>query len=250
MHHTAISSTPRPCNLFELITGYIVDGDRYVVVRQLHQVEYHVMPQNNSSVYLAAPSLGLLQNMIKYDSISSLMDTNWNTTPAQPPAWLPDTFVSFYRQLLGTQMSLTVTAIYFSLILWGNRVNQKRRYHRWSWAESRIFQRLLLHHNASIAIFSIAVFVKAVQVIYRGLPPSISPEYGAQIADYLCRIQTPLWSTGDKRRGLWSEFCGIGEIFCLSKYYQLLDSVIIFATGRRVTNLHVFHQARVIVCAC
>lgn len=178
------------------------------------------------------------------------MDYNWNATSSQLPAWLPDTYVSSYRQLLGMQMSFTVTVIYISLAIWGNHVNERRGHRRWAWRESRIFHVLLLLHNTSVAIFSIVVFFSAALVIYRGLPNFISPDYGAQLADYLCRVQGPLWTTGDEFRGLWSEFGCIEEIFCLSKYYQLLDSAIIFAGGRRLSNLHVFHHAGVIVCAC
>jgi hypothetical protein len=208
------------------------------------------MSHNNRSVYLAAPSLDVLQDMPRYDSISKLMDTNWNATSAQLPSWLPDTYVSYYRQILGMQMAFTVAAIYISLTFWGNHVNQRRGYRRWPWRESRIFHVLLFLHNLSVAIFSIGVFSSAALVIYRGLPESISPDYGAQLADYLCRVQAPLWITGDERHDLWSEFSCMGEIFCLSKYYQLLDSAIIFAGGRRLSSLHVFHHAGIIVCAC
>ncbi|KAJ6022988.1 hypothetical protein N7499_008306 [Penicillium canescens] len=209
------------------------------------------MPQSHSSsVYLAAPSLGSLRNVVEYNFLSNLMDANWNATTAQFPAWLPDTYASFYRQVLGVQMSVTVMAIYFIFVIGGNHLNQKRGYHRCSWTESRLFQRLALLHNAVLAIFSTVVFAKAVQIIYRGLPDYVNPEYGARMADYLCRVQAPLWTTEGRQDGLWSEFGGLAEIFCLSKYYELLDSAIIFAAGRRLTNLHIFHHAGVIVCAC
>ncbi|KAJ6066911.1 uncharacterized protein N7446_003948 [Penicillium canescens] len=209
------------------------------------------MPETKSfSFSLAIPDRGIFQQMHKYHGVAELMDANWNATMSRLPDWLPTNYVSYYRQIVSLRLAVTMTAVYISLALWGNNVNRARGYRRWSWSAARL-SRLLIHlHNGFQTGFSFSVCFKAAQLIIRGLPEARDEGFCVQMMDYLCRIQTPLWATGKNQRGLWSDFEGLAGVFFLSKYYDLLDSMIIFATGRYISGLHIFHHAGVIIWSC
>lgn len=98
---------------------------------------------------------------------------------------------------------------------------------------SKILSRMVLGHNAFLAIYSAWTFVHAlsglVPYFYHGL------RQGGVEGMSAAFCTAPTHSAVGLGRYVW--------LFYMSKYYEIVDSIILIAKGKKVSNLQSYHHA-------
>ena len=176
--------------------------------------------------------------------------------------WVPATFATTYI--------VTVFLL--------NAYNRRRNHKPWWIARQRPFQWFVVVHNVLLAIFSIATFLAMLRAIVHTWPDIRgNPHPAASIADALCKINGPrglgdaatfnttinIWEVKntlihlgydgnpdptDVGR-LWNEGLAFwGWIFYVSKFYEVIDTLIILAKGKRSATLQTYHHAGAMLC--
>ncbi|KAH7329250.1 GNS1/SUR4 family-domain-containing protein [Stachybotrys elegans] len=156
-----------------------------------------------------------------------------------------------------------------------NRANGKKP---WAISKTRIFNAFVVLHNIFLAVYSAWTFVAMVGVMRRSIYSPFGPDGWAGTADSFCRIQGPpglgnsiyyndtaghwdslsteaqvtlengLPSSTQPGR-LWNEgLAYYGWIFYLSKFYEVIDTLIILAKGKPSSTLQTYHHAGAMMC--
>ncbi|KAH0543276.1 hypothetical protein FGG08_002440 [Glutinoglossum americanum] len=179
------------------------------------------------------------------------------TLPPPPPTSpfaIPE---SLYRRLLSANYPITIALVYATTVTILNRVNASRGNKPWPFWWT---------------------FVGMVKAVHRSVGPSLRGQGGvAGVWDAVCKIHGPsglgnavsynetleTWvvfspttapgapgtplSTDTGR--LWNEGLAFyGWIFYLSKFYEVVDTAIILAKGKRSSTLQVYHHAGAMLC--
>lgn len=181
-----------------------------------------------------------------------------------------------YNNALSPVVPFTIAAIYIATVLYGNRINKERSEKPWAFSKSTIFFSLVLAHNIFLALFSGWTFLGMFNAIWQSWPGWTGENGLAGVADALCKMQGPRglgsavtynetsssWGVTNqaiKLAGtipdstdvgrLWGEGLAFyGWLFYLSKFYEVLDTVIILAKGKQSSELQMFHHAGVMLC--
>ncbi|KAL1917244.1 uncharacterized protein VTP21DRAFT_4900 [Calcarisporiella thermophila] len=102
---------------------------------------------------------------------------------------------------------------------------------------SSFFTSIVFLHNIALCIFSIAV-CKGMQ---QGIVESYK-HYQGNVRDWFCDADSYLFDRAENSLGYW------GYIFYLSKFYEVIDTVIILLKGRRSSLLQTYHHTGAILC--
>ncbi|GLA31992.1 hypothetical protein AnigIFM63326_010909 [Aspergillus niger] len=149
---------------------------------------------------------------------------------------------------------------YVLIIAYLNSINRKRCHKPWRLTQTRSFHYLVLFHNIGLAVFSAWVFCGLLSTVYRNLPSIKREAYSVHVAATLCHIEGRyilhnsvlnatriVWDTG-YGDGLWQR--GLGY-FCwvmyMSKYYEVMDTVILILKGKEITFLQTYHHSGVMI---
>ena len=171
-------------------------------------------------------------------------------------------------------------AAYILGVAWGNVYNKKRDYKAWPISKADGFKYFVVVHNIVLALYSFATFVAMFRAIAQTLPgwdAASSGLWRAETADALCKLHGPrglgdaatfnttinIWEaknsliklgvdgvpdTMDVGR-LWNEGLAFwGWMFYVSKFYEVLDTFIILAKGKRSATLQTYHHAGAMLC--
>ncbi|KAF4548633.1 GNS1/SUR4-like protein 1 [Elsinoe fawcettii] len=189
--------------------------------------------------------------------------------PANIPAHI-------YHGALNPMVPLTFAISYITIVLSLNAFNRSRSWKPWWIARTKIFTPLVAFHNLTLAIYSGITFAAMVRAVYVSWPVMDFNVTPADIADALCKINGPRglgdavtynavsnsWSsknaliklagdlpdTTDVGR-MWNEGLAFwGWVFYLSKFYEVLDTVVILARGKRSPTLQTYHHAGAMLC--
>jgi len=219
------------------------------------------------SVYLTLPS---------FDLFKFPPD---DTPPALPPPSDESTLKSpfaidadLYNAVLRPAVPLTFACCYILGVTLLNAYNRSHNYKRWSIANTRLFHVFVILHNAILAVYSFITFVAMVRAVSHVWPGFNQDNGLAGIADAFCKMQGPR-GLGDavtynattsnwevKNRliqmmpdgtpdstdvgRMWNEGLAFwGWFFYLSKYYEVVDTLIILAKGKRSPLLQTYHHA-------
>lgn len=179
---------------------------------------------------------------------------------------------SVYEGVLSPKVPLTFAFIYMVSVALMNRVNRRRGNKPWAVSKTSLFYVFVILHNAFLAIYSgitCAILVRALHVSV------VSPFQEAGLAstlDSFCKIQGPrglgdavtynpltqTWGSANRLVQLgtngspdpsdvgriWSEGLSFwGWIFYLSKFYEVVDTMVILAKGKRSSTLQTYHHA-------
>ena len=147
----------------------------------------------------------------------------------------------------------------------------------WWIARQKPFQWFVVVHNVVLALYSLATFLAMFRAINHTWP-GLNNEHGvAGVVDALCKLHGPrgmgdaatynttinIWEVKNtlihlERDGtpdssdygrLWNEGLAFwGWIFYASKFYEVLDTLIILAKGRRSPTLQTYHHAGAMLC--
>ncbi|KAF8462722.1 ELO family [Kalaharituber pfeilii] len=217
-----------------------------------------------SSVRLTAPPSPLtLLDFAAYD-------------PAPPinPSSIP---TQLYNALLHPAVPLTIATVYATTVHYFNSLSDGTPYRI---SKTKAFKYGVILHNLGLAAYSLWTFIGMSQILHKTIihPHLLSGAGSAFLGfvDSMCKIQDRAGSasaaglpqaysnfssqvstgsgsahlhfdvsgTGLARPGLWSAGLGYyGWIFYLSKFYEVVDTMIIILKGRKSSTLQTYHHA-------
>ncbi|RMX87280.1 hypothetical protein D0869_02462 [Hortaea werneckii] len=161
-----------------------------------------------------------------------------------------------------------------------NAYNRKRQHKPWAISKTRVFHLFVVLHNVLLALYSAATFAAMLRAIIHTWPEggiTSNPNGAAGVADALCKLHGPrglgdaatfnttinIWEVKNTaiRLGydgnpdptdvgrLWNEGLAFwGFIFYMSKFYEVVDTMIIIAKGKRSATLQTYHHAGAMLC--
>ena len=179
---------------------------------------------------------------------------------------------TLYNGALAVQVPITAALLYASLVTYLNRYNAQRGLKPWDVSRTRAFRGFVIAHNVLLAVYSFWTFVGLVNALRASLE-GVSGEDGlVGVVDVLCKINGPrglgnaaTFSPGGEGWGfasstlklgvgdlpdqadvgrIWNEGLAFyGWLFYLSKFYEVVDTLIILAKGKESSLLQTYHHA-------
>jgi hypothetical protein len=204
--------------------------------------------------------------------------------PALPPPSDESTFKSpfaipanVYNDFLNPAIPLTIATVYMATVMFINAYNRRHGNKAWWISKTRPFFAFVIAHNIFLAIYSAITFAAMVNDLRR-VWPGWNGEHGVVGAvDALCKMHGPrglgdavyynatldAWEVKNNLIRLadsalpdstdvgriWNEGLAFwGWFFYLSKFYEVLDTFIILAKGKRSSTLQTYHHAGAMMC--
>lgn len=181
-----------------------------------------------------------------------------------------------YNRLLRVEIPIAFALIYAVTTVFINRINAQRGNKPWAFSKSTTFFVFVVVHNITLAIYSTWTFVGMLNAVRQSWP-GWNGEYGlAGAADAMCKINGPrglgnaatynsstsTWGFTNQAVKLlgtspdnadvgriWNEGLAFyGWLFYLSKFYEVMDTMIILAKGKKSTILQTYHHAGAMMC--
>ncbi|KAJ5157405.1 uncharacterized protein N7482_008505 [Penicillium canariense] len=148
---------------------------------------------------------------------------------------------------------LTFTAIYIAAVIFLNQYNASRQHRPWAFSKKPMFKVLVLAHNTLIALFSAWTFCGLLYLTNSGWPSAVGGEesnYYAGVAEYLCETESSAYRVLIRSKSLWEGGGSyIGWLFYMSKFYEVVDTLIILSRGKTSSTLQTYHHVGVIICS-
>ena len=182
-----------------------------------------------------------------------------------------------YNAALNVKVPITIAFLYAVTVTFLNAYNKSTGYKAWSISRTKAFFVFVVLHNVFLAVFSGWTFVGMFKGLKRSLESPLAPAGLAGFADSLCKIHGPrglgnaiTYNTSTSAWGsnsapvlltsagtpdntdvgrLWNEGLAFyGWFFYLSKFYEVLDTLIILVKGKRSSTLQTYHHAGAMFC--
>jgi hypothetical protein len=183
-----------------------------------------------------------------------------------------------YNDLLKPQVPITFALVYMSLVSILNQFNANRNHKPWAISRTRFFKLLVILHNIFLAVYSAWTCAGMVNALNQALPEWDEDWKVAKTVDALCKmhgprgfgdaatynVSTSAWGMTNRllhlaADGLGPESTDVGRIwneglafygwlFYISKFYEVVDTLIILAKGRRSSLLQTYHHAGAMLC--
>lgn len=185
---------------------------------------------------------------------------------------------ALYNAALRPQVPMTFAVCYMTFVMWMNRRNRRRQYAPYGFSRTKTFYWLTILHNVILAVYSGITCYAMGTGMYRSVKSPLGAGGLPATVDSLCKIsgpagygravtfdpQTSTWgsldkivrlakdgltpSTGDFGR-IWNEGLSFwGWFFYLSKFYEVIDTLIILSKGKRSATLQTYHHAGAMLC--
>ncbi|RDL39291.1 Elongation of fatty acids protein [Venustampulla echinocandica] len=227
-----------------------------------------------SSAYLAMP----LRQLFKFPPDSqpqALPPPPVGSTLSAPPFSIP---LSWYTAVLDIRVPITIAGIYAVTVTALNAYNRSRGNKPWRISKTKPFFWFVVAHNVFLAVYSAWTFVGMWQALKNSIQHPNGPAGLVGTVDSFCKIHGPSgpgnaiaynatssqWTTqspytvrlteaGEPHSTdvgrMWNEGLAFyGWWFYLSKFYEVLDTVIILAKGKRSSTLQTYHHAGAMMC--
>jgi len=178
---------------------------------------------------------------------------------------------SLYNELLSAKYPITIALTYATTAVLLNQVNRQRGYKPWGFSKTRAFQWFVIAHNVALSVYSFWTFVGMLNALGQSVPGLRGENGLAGSLDGLCKINGPrglgnavTFNSTTKSWGvtnelvklapggtpddtdvgrMWNEGLAFyGWVFYLSKFYEVLDTLIILAKGKRSSSLQTYHH--------
>ncbi|KAF2277269.1 uncharacterized protein EI97DRAFT_449956 [Westerdykella ornata] len=182
-----------------------------------------------------------------------------------------------YNSVLDLSVPITIATVYAVSVTLLNRYNKSRGNKPWSISKTGAFKAFVILHNVFLAAYSALTCYAMFQALKRTFPNWREPNAFIGTVDALCKIHGPrglgdaaTYDTATSKwvnknrlikldpQGLpdstdvgrmWNEGLAFwGWWFYLSKFYEVLDTVIILAKGKRSSTLQTYHHAGAMLC--
>lgn len=185
---------------------------------------------------------------------------------------------NLYNTLLDGSVPFTVAIVYITTITLLNSLNKSRNYEPWAFSKTRLFKLLVISHNIILAVYSAWTFIGMLNAL-RSSVYNPYHEWGlAGTVDSLCKLNGPRgfgsaavyternagWTIANRffhlgADGLGPDISDVGRIwneglafygwlFYLSKFYEVIDTLIIIAKGKKSSFLQTYHHAGAMIC--
>jgi hypothetical protein len=184
---------------------------------------------------------------------------------------------TLFNAALHPAVPVTIASIYIVSVFYLNSYNERREHKPWAISRKPFFKRFVVAHNVLLAVFSLATFAAMVRAAIQVWPAADSNTGLAGVADAFCKIHGPrglgdaatynttinIWEVKntaiklgydgnpdptDAGR-LWNEGLAFwGWMFYISKFYEVLDTLIILAKGKRSATLQTYHHSGAMLC--
>ena len=181
-----------------------------------------------------------------------------------------------YNNALHVAVPISVALVYAALVTVFNRVNKQREHKPWAWSKSVPFYAFVLTHNIFLALYSAWTCLGMLNAFTQSWP-GLRSRYGVVGAvDSLCKIHGPRglgsaatydsnsssWGVTDRLVQLlngspdstdvgriWNEGLAFyGWLFYISKLYEITDTFIVLAKGKKSSVLQTYHHAGAMMC--
>ncbi|KAK3953353.1 GNS1/SUR4 family-domain-containing protein [Pseudoneurospora amorphoporcata] len=182
-----------------------------------------------------------------------------------------------YYAWLDPKVPLTIATVYAVTAKLLNIYNKSTGKKPWAISKTRPFHWFVIAHNVFLAVYSAWTFIGMLGAVRRSFVSPFGPEGLAGFVDSVCRINGPaglsnsvfyndeagafqtysphvtLGADGNPSRfdsgRLWNEGLAFyGWIFYLSKFYEVIDTLIILAKGKLSSTLQTYHHAGAMLC--
>lgn len=185
---------------------------------------------------------------------------------------------NLYNALLDGRVPFTIAIIYVTVITGLNSLNKRRNYAPWAFSKTRLFKLLVITHNIILAVYSAWTFVGMLNALKSSVYNPYHEWGVAGTVDSLCKLNGPrgfgsaavynernaAWGIANRffhlgADGLgpdatdvgrmWNEGLAFyGWLFYLSKFYEVIDTLIIIAKGKKSSFLQTYHHAGAMIC--
>jgi len=183
-----------------------------------------------------------------------------------------------YNAALSPVVPTTIALVYVTTITYLNSVNKSRDHKPWAFSKTRMFRLLVITHNVFLALYSAWTFVGMLNALKVSVYPPWHELGLAGTVDSLCKVNGPrglgsaarynetsaAWGIANRffHLGadglgpdvtdvgrLWNEGLAFyGWLFYLSKFYEVIDTMIIIAKGKKSSFLQTYHHAGAMLC--
>jgi hypothetical protein len=182
-----------------------------------------------------------------------------------------------YDFWLQPSVPATIGLVYATTVLLVNRINKSRNYKPWAFSQTSLFHYLVILHNVFLAVYSGWTCVGMLKTMSTVIPPLNGPDGVAGVVDSLCKMHGPpglgnaaiftpsdnKWTAfynassvaphglpkSDDSGRMWNEGLAFyGWLFYLSKFYEVLDTVVILSKGKRSSTLQTYHHTGAMLC--
>ncbi|KAJ1335612.1 elongation of very long chain fatty acids protein [Microdochium nivale] len=190
--------------------------------------------------------------------------SSYNVPFAIPDAW--------FTAALEPKVPLTIAIVYAVTAKALNVYNKSTNKRPWAISKTRAFKAFVIAHNIFLAVYSAWTWYGTLGVLRRSIVSPAGPNGWAGTMDSFCKFHgasglgndisynqaTGLWDTAsgsslldasgvprnDVSGRLWNEGLAFyGWIFYLSKFYEVIDTLIILAKGKFSSTLQTYHHA-------
>jgi hypothetical protein len=186
--------------------------------------------------------------------------------------------LSLYRSVLDVRVPITIACLYAVTVTSLNRYNKSRGNKPWRISRTRAFYWFVVAHNVLLAVYSAWTFVGMWGALRRTVQNPTGPSGVVATVDSLCKVHgisglgnavtynpdLAGWVSESPARvhlsemgtpeptdlgRLWNEGLAFyGWFFYLSKFYEVLDTAIILAKGKKSSTLQTYHHAGAMMC--
>jgi hypothetical protein len=229
---------------------------------------------SSPAVYLTWPSSSLFQFPPSNDP-PVLPPPQAGSTLSAPLFSIPS---SLYVDALNVKVPITIASIYAVTVATLNAYNRSRGNKPWRISKTRTFFWFVVLHNVFLAVYSGWTFTGMLSALQTSIQRWCGPAGLAGTVDSLCKVHgvsglghTVAYNGSESRwisqspstilltgagvpdstdlGRLWNEGLAFyGWFFYLSKFYEVLDTAIILAKGKRSSTLQTYHHAGAMMC--
>ncbi|KAJ5946881.1 hypothetical protein N7454_003720 [Penicillium verhagenii] len=157
---------------------------------------------------------------------------------------------AIFQASIDLKFALTFSVAYVTTVMFLNQYNASRQYRPWAISKIFLYKIFVFVHNSLLALFSAWVLVGFLYASYTHLPTADGKHhYYARVAEFLCQSDSEAFRLSTGLKGFSEQGTGyFGCLFYLSKYYEVVDTLIILAGGKKSSTLQTYHHAGVILC--
>lgn len=190
----------------------------------------------------------------------------WPTFTMEPPVcpFTNPLVRKFYDASMSASMPITIALVYFTLVHIANKVVINRQLRQaglseksearrlrpapYAVAKTNVFKLLVLLHNAFLCVYSVWTFVGMMRCFSRTIA---SVQLRRNDDSYLLNF---VYAVCDMENGVFKldahdhNLTLFGWLFYISKFYEVLDTVIILLKGRPSSLLQSYHHLGAMIC--
>ncbi|MCJ1267022.1 hypothetical protein MMC22_006907 [Lobaria immixta] len=187
-----------------------------------------------------------------------------------------DINTELYNNALHVAVPISIAIVYATTVTILNRVNKQREHKPWAISKSLPFYAFVVIHNIILALYSGWTCLGMIRAIRHSWPGWEGEQGLVGVVDTLCKINGPRglgsaatfshdsgsWGVTDQAIHLlggspdstdvgriWNEGLAFyGWLFYVSKFYEIVDTFIILAKGKKSSVLQTYHHAGAMMC--